>query len=366
MSDTRNVRVRHNKSNSPADSFNYPAHFVLSTGDFQSSEKDHDARLVGRNKHNTIQIIFLIFTALAYLIHTLRAYIPETLQSQSEFWSNLAVRPITRVYTTDLRPNVVIESLVYRLAENWQTFWLIYILSYISRRTHFGYLYRNPNIFNSLLCFLFIGALALQTISHSAPSSELSCGCLVASFILLIITCRLVAVKVYRYDHKYRAADLTIDSIILRYFVLNSLFLYTTSVAYSTICAIVEYIGIYLDPNAVSSTSISFCTTIGLIVMFFLLLIYFLLDLFVYEQEFRSIWTPYLFTGYVFICPPLRETILFEPETISNNVNYYLFWLVFSSAMLMVLIRLYRQISLKCGKSKKRIRISSNIEQISS
>ena len=147
---------------------------------------------------------------------------------------------------------------------------------------------------------------------------------------------------------------------------MNSLFLYTTLIAYLTTCAIVEYIGVYLDPNATSPTSTGFSTTIGLIIMFFLLLIYFLLDRFVYDHEFQTIWTPYLFIAYVFICPPLRQSALLETDMISNNLNYYLFWLVFTSAILMIFIRLYRQISSKYGRSKKRIRISSHIEQISS
>jgi len=53
-----------------------------------------------------------------------------------------------------------------------QTFWLIYILSYIPRRTNLGYLYRNPDMFNTFLCFLLISALSLQTISQSSLSPE--------------------------------------------------------------------------------------------------------------------------------------------------------------------------------------------------
>ncbi len=52
--------------------------FVLSTDHFQSNEKENDIRLIARNKHNKIQIIFISFTVLVYLLHTLRAYIPET------------------------------------------------------------------------------------------------------------------------------------------------------------------------------------------------------------------------------------------------------------------------------------------------
>jgi hypothetical protein len=60
-----------------------PAHFILSTGDFQTNEKENDLRLNARYKHNKTQIIFLIFTALSYLLHTLRAYVPENIQETS-------------------------------------------------------------------------------------------------------------------------------------------------------------------------------------------------------------------------------------------------------------------------------------------
>ncbi|CAF1168589.1 unnamed protein product [Adineta steineri] len=364
MSDTKNIRSRYNKFNTSAEIAANPAHYVLSTGDFNPNEKENDARLISRNKHDTTQIIFMVFTALAYLLHTLRAYIPETIQTNSQFWSYLAIRPITRVYTSDIRPSIVIESLLYRLAENWQAFWLIYVLSYIPRRTHIGFLYRNPNIFNSFLCFLLISALSFQTLSQSSLSAEISCVCLILSLCLLVVTCRLTAVNLLKYEEKYKAAGLSFDLIILRYFVLNSLFLYTTSVAYSTTCAIIEYIGIHLDPNTVSPTFTSICTTIGLTIMLFLLFIYYLLDQFVYKDEFRSIWTPYLFIGYIFIYPPLRQLSLLDTDVNSNNLNYYLFWIFCTITILMICIRLYQQISVKCKRSKKKIRISSHIDQV--
>ena len=72
-------------------------------------------------------------TALVYLLHTLRMYVPETNSRKksdctlaeidndcSGFWIQLAHRPITRVYSSDLRPSMAIENLLFRLAENWQ------------------------------------------------------------------------------------------------------------------------------------------------------------------------------------------------------------------------------------------------------
>jgi hypothetical protein len=131
-------------------------------------------------------------------------------------------------------------------------------------------------------------------------------------------------------------------------------------------CAIVEYIGIYLDPNITLPKTTSICTTIGLLIIFFFLLIYFLLDRCIYENEFWPIWTPYLFIAYAFICPPLRQLSLLESDIVSNNFNYYLFWVLFSFTVLIICIRLYRQISITCRPTKKKIRISSHIEQITS
>jgi hypothetical protein len=131
-------------------------------------------------------------------------------------------------------------------------------------------------------------------------------------------------------------------------------------------CATVEYIGIYIDPNATLPNSTSTCTTIGLLIIFILLLIYFLLDQLVYENEFWSIWTPYFFIAYAFICPPLRQLSLFENEIASNNFNYYLLWALFSFTILIISLRLYRQISIVYRQGKKKIRISSHIEQITS
>ncbi|CAF1209633.1 unnamed protein product [Rotaria sordida] len=366
MSDTYNVRSRHIKSNISTGLISKPAHIILSTGDFQSNEKDNDIRCMVRNKHNFIQIIFMIFTALSYLLHTLRAYIPVTMQTNSHFWSSLIIRPITRVYTSDLRPNIIIENLLFRLIENWQTFWLIYVLSFILRRTNFGYLYRNPDIFNSCLCFLFIIALSFQIVSQFSLSSEISCACLYLSLILLIITCRIVAVKLFKYENLYRSTSLSIDLAIIRYFILNSLFLYTTSIAYTTICATIEYIGIYLDLNSTLPISISVCTTIGLLIILFLLLVYFLLDQFMYKNEFWSIWTPYLFIAVAFIDLPLRQLSLFEQDIIENNLNYYLYWVLCSMNILLICIRLCRQIFLTCCPTTKKIHINSHTEQVTS
>lgn len=147
---------------------------------------------------------------------------------------------------------------------------------------------------------------------------------------------------------------------------MNSLFLYTTTIAYSATCAVVEYLGLHFDRTDVTAATTHFCTTVGLLIVLVLLLSYFLLDRCVYEHEFRSIWTPYLFIGYVFICPPLRQSALLETDATSNQVHAYLLWAIFSSAVLMVLVRVYRRIASKCRSAKKKIRISSQIEEITS
>jgi len=45
------------------------------------NEKFNDIHPRSQNKHDKIQISFLIFTALCYLLHTIRAYIPENMQT---------------------------------------------------------------------------------------------------------------------------------------------------------------------------------------------------------------------------------------------------------------------------------------------
>ena len=152
----------------------------------------------------------------------------------------------------------------------------------------------------------------------------------------------------------------------MRYFVLNSLFFYTTSTAYIAMCATIEYIGVYLDPNATLPTSIGICTTSGLLIMLSLLLIYFLLDRFIYENEFWSIWTPYLFVAYAFICPPLRQLSFIETDIVSDNRNYYLLWALFSTTILVICTRLYRRVSLRYRRTMKKTRINSYFSAINS
>lgn len=105
-----------------------------------------------------------------------------------EFWSKIKPLPISRVDTINVRPNATIEKFLFQLAEisqvsfifsnllsfthSSQTIWLIYILSFIPRRTHLGYLYRNPDLFNVLFCLLLISTVSLQIISQTPVPSE--------------------------------------------------------------------------------------------------------------------------------------------------------------------------------------------------
>ena len=144
------------------------------------------------------------------------------------FWSTIATRPITRIYSSDFRPNLIIESLFLRLAENWQVenfvfvrsmnrfefrqaFWLCYILSMIPRRTHLGYIYRTPDVFNSSLCILLIINVLLQSLSQLNLTPEISCGSLAASLVFLLLACRLLAVKLVKFEEKYRSLGLSVS-----------------------------------------------------------------------------------------------------------------------------------------------------------
>ncbi len=148
------------------------------------------------------------------------------------------------------------------------------------------------------------------------------------------------------------------ELIIIRYFVLNSLFLYTTSIGYLTICSSIECIAFHLDPNVTFQT---LATTIGLSIVCILVSIYFLLDQFVYENEFRSIWTPYLFMTIIFICPPLRQLLPTETYLITDDLNFYLLWALFSTTILMLLIRICRELFLKYRAMKLKSLMKSYI-----
>ena len=95
--------------------------FVLTTDDEREAEEQ---RWLTRATHRPIQLVLLIGTASLYLLHTVRAYVPSSLRKYfnetNSFVELLSTRPITRIYTSDLRPSFVIENLLLRIAENWQ------------------------------------------------------------------------------------------------------------------------------------------------------------------------------------------------------------------------------------------------------
>ncbi|CAF2124134.1 unnamed protein product [Rotaria magnacalcarata] len=347
MSDIHNMRLRHPRPNAPSEPQALFSHLTLSTDDFPSNEHNTDLSVGSRYKHNTLQIILLMFTTLSYLLYALRAHIPSEMEKNYRFLSMIKPTSIRRVYTPDLRPNVLIENFLIRLAETFQTLWLIYILSYIPRRSHVGYVYRHPDIFNSFLCLLLLIALGFQAASQTPLNYQISCACLFASVFGLMIICRSVAVKLIRYEEKLKS----IDFIINRHFILNSLFLYATTVVYLAICAAIEHFTYYLSSYF---QRVTLPTTLGLSAALILLTIYFLLDQFVYEKEFYSIWTPYLFVTVIFIAPPFRDYVASEVHLITQGLNYYLLWALFITAMLMILIRLWRQTSMKYNEMKKK------------
>lgn len=139
--------------------------------------------------------------------------------------------------------------------------------------------------------------------------------------------------------------------LIVRYFVLNSLFLYTISIIYLTVCSFIEYIAFHFDSTA---KSLPTTTSISFIVVWLLVVIYYLLDQLVYTTEFHSVWTPYLFLALVFHCPPLRQ--FFDNETIfkHDDRNAYLLWTLSSTILLFIFIRIGQQLSMKYWVNKRR------------
>lgn len=141
---------------------------------------------------------------------------------------------------------------------------------------------------------------------------------------------------------------------------MNSVFLYTISIGYLTLCSSIESFTFYLGLNF---NRVESATTIGILIVLFLLLIYFVLDQFVYEAEFWSIWTPYLFVGIIFNAPSLRQLLSAEPYIISNELNFYLHWALFGTTIMITLIRVGRQLYTVYQQRKKKEPVKTSIEQ---
>lgn len=141
--------------------------------------------------------------------------------------------------------------------------------------------------------------------------------------------------------------------MIIRYFVLNSLFLYTTSIIYLTICSAIEHVAFHFDPTA---DSIPTTTSIGFVLFGILLIIYHLLERWIYKEECRSVWTPYLFFAVVFHCPPLRKYVPNEKIFATDDRNYYLLWALSSTIIVLILIRIGQQLFLQYRQNQRRMR----------
>jgi len=362
-SEITQIRFRHQKSNIPLipTAAAQPAHFVLSTGDFPSDNRDEKLSTTSTTRHNKTQIAFLCFTTLAYLIHSLQMYLPKFQWILEDLWLRSNYSSLNSIYTIDVRPSLIVEQFLFRVANIGQVLWLIYVSTWIFRRTHLGYLYRNPDLFNSWLCFLLISALSFQTLKQFPLPAEIVCFCYFFGGFLLIVVGRQISVKIERYADKYQSLGLSIDFFLLRYVVLNGLFLYTTSVVYSTVSLFVEYYGGYVDSHLdppIPFASTNLCGTIGLSVGIVLLLIYFCFDQFVYSKEFQTIWSPYIFVFVAFLCPPLRKLGPIQQDIPFNDRHVYLLWTIFSLTTTMIVIRLIRNIYNRYRTMKNRLEMN--------
>ena len=130
---------------------------------------------------------------------------------------------------------------------------------------------------------------------------------------------------------------------MIRHFVLNCLFLYTTSIGYVTICSSIECIAFHFEEQ------LSLIRTIGLLISVVFFITYFILDQLVYQEEFQSIWTPYLFLAIVFLCSRLQQFFTTEPNPNPDTRNVCISWSICGLIVLMVSIRIVR---LKLRKSR--------------
>ena len=87
-----------------------------------------------------------------------------------------------------------------------------------------------------------------------------------------------------------------------------------------------------------------------------LLIIYHVLERWIYKEECRSVWTPYLFFAVVFHCPPLRKYFPKEKIFATDDRNYYLLWGLSSTIIVLILIRIGQQLFLRYRQNQRRMR----------
>jgi hypothetical protein len=115
-------------------------------------------------------------------------------------------------------------------------------------------------------------------------------------------------------------------------------------------CNALEWYADHLQSTMASLIPFHSCAAIGLLFACLLLVLYFSLDQWVYRDEFRSIWTPYIFVLIVSI-DPLIEQI--QSSNLDHHDHYFQ-WLLAGMTALMICIRLLRRVRSKRKAWKNR------------
>lgn len=105
-----------------------------------------------------------------------------------DFWSHIRPMNVSREYASNFRPSATFEYLLLRAAEVgqvttlerilrvydcfFQAAGLVYVLSFIFKRSPVNYLYRHPSMFDRSLCLLLVSAISLRTVSQVRTSPE--------------------------------------------------------------------------------------------------------------------------------------------------------------------------------------------------
>lgn len=133
---------------------------------------------------------------------------------------------------------------------------------------------------------------------------------------------------------------------MLRYILLNSLFLYTTSIGYLAFCVSMQCLALHVDAET------PLFTTIGLSTGILSVVTYVFLDRLVYREEFRSIWTPYLCMAVAASCLPLRQLVPEETYPLLDRWGHVLPWAGFGAIALVLVIRVSVSLLRRCRTKK--------------
>lgn len=284
-----------------------------------------------------ISYILVILTTCAVYIVTLvfNAYASGILQDKDLFHNKTG--DISNYYYTDITPAGWTFS-IWGVIYIWQALWLLYSISTICRTTGYGYIYLNPAHQPPRLYILYIFNLLtnigwLFCWDRLQPAWGLVM--LICNASLLYMCLAVSGVSLYNTTPLFIREHKKTDIWLTRILTQNGLAIYAT---WSTIAMILN-LDVVLIYEA--NMEISLAGTVSLSLLFLSIILWFILQSFIFDRFFRFILTPYA----VFIVALSGSLSKNWNSTSSNTVLTVCIMVVAALALVLKLVHLiYKQI----------------------